>query len=90
MQADNRVSKEHAVSTQLQHELYIAKQKLSQVCLILPACIAFVTAVVLLNAERCLTTIGGSVQSRCRTVTYHILCCCQDQCQDSNCAFLQF
>lgn len=89
MQADARVAKEQAVSTQLQRQLHDAKQQLSQVCWTAPACMEFVIAVVLMNAKRCLITAIISVQSRCRTVTKHIFCCCQDQCQDSNYALLQ-
>ncbi len=83
MQAQKSAAKEQAVSTQLRRELYDAKQKLSQVCCTSPPCITFVTAVVLLNAGRCLVTAVVSVQSRCCTVKEHIFCCCQDQCQDS-------
>ena len=90
MQADIRVVKEQAVSTQLRRELHDANQKVLQVCCTSPPWIALVTAVVFLNAERCLVTAGGSVRSRCCTVNQHILCCFQDPWQDSDHAFLQF
>ena len=89
MQADVRVTKEQAVSTQLRHELQAAKQTMLQVCCTSPPWIALVTAVGFLNAEPCLVTVGGSVRSRCCTVNKHIFCCFQDQWQDSNHVFLQ-
>ena len=61
MQAQKSVAKEKAVSSQLRQELYDARQKVSQVCWTLPACITLATAAILLNGKRCLfTALVGS------------------------------